>query len=338
MLRRRAPALLRELARPTARLLLPRTLFASRALSAATAPSVPLRTPRSLDAVVGTAPEGGAAPDGAAPVGLEENAGLPPGLTDDVLKCFLLTEWESPREYTAPRRALYKMQRSLQLADLWPFEVPTRMEERKKLLRVVQRLVATGAFRKPPRVSSDADGDAHTGDAQAPSGDERAPSAALGDAAQVEERAPTAPLSDVDYDARNVKCRRRLLYKISNVDVVDLDELQVTPWDPTSRPHGTPPSREPALQLLHGTPPSSPLHGTATVHAPVSVDSGRSRSAAADEETTWRGSVGGARHCRQPAAWRGTLRQPLHLRRRRGAPRRRLGGGDGRRDGCGDGR
>ena len=88
------------------------------------------------------------------------DAGLPADLTDERLKTFLLNEWEPPKPQTAVRRVLYKLQRHLQVSDLWPLEATTgttgvssaRLEEKVKLLTAVRRLVATTDILAPTHI------------------------------------------------------------------------------------------------------------------------------------------------------------------------------------------
>lgn len=114
--------------------------------AASSALATPVATAPQLHDDAGGAIEAAAA---VAELDLEQpDAGLPPGLTDDAFELFCLEQWENPRSRTNPRRSLYKLQRALQVADLWPLQLANRLEEKQKLLGAVQRLAARGLLSK----------------------------------------------------------------------------------------------------------------------------------------------------------------------------------------------
>jgi len=74
-------------------------------------------------------------------IDMTPNAGLPDGLTDDAILTFLLETWDAPKT-GPPRRKLYKLQRSLDVADVWPLKSTAfdeRLEEKEILLSAVHR-------------------------------------------------------------------------------------------------------------------------------------------------------------------------------------------------------
>ena len=92
----------------------------------------------------------------------EADSNLPDGLRDEDIKAFMLGEWDPPRRYNPPRRFLYKLQRQLEVFDLWPMaekSAASRLQNKKWLLAAVHRLGAQGAFlRMDPTHAADADG------------------------------------------------------------------------------------------------------------------------------------------------------------------------------------
>ena len=74
-------------------------------------------------------------------IDMAPNAGLPDGLTDDAILTFLLETWDAPKT-GPPRRKLYKLQRSLDVADVWPLKSTAfdeRLQEKEILLSAVHR-------------------------------------------------------------------------------------------------------------------------------------------------------------------------------------------------------
>lgn len=74
-------------------------------------------------------------------VDMTPDAGLPEGLTDDAILTFVLEKWDTPKAGPS-RRKLYKLQRALDVADLWPLKstaFDVRLQEKEKLLSAVHR-------------------------------------------------------------------------------------------------------------------------------------------------------------------------------------------------------
>lgn len=74
-------------------------------------------------------------------IDMAPNAGLPDGLTDDSILTFLLETWDAPKTGT-PRKKLYKLQRALDVADVWPLKSTAfdeRLQEKEILLSAVHR-------------------------------------------------------------------------------------------------------------------------------------------------------------------------------------------------------
>ena len=74
-------------------------------------------------------------------IDMTPNAGLPEGLTDDAILTFLLETWDAPKT-GSPRRKLYKLQRSLDVADVWPLKSTAfdeRLLEKEILLSALHR-------------------------------------------------------------------------------------------------------------------------------------------------------------------------------------------------------
>ena len=90
----------------------------------------------------------------------EANSNLPDGLSDEDIKNFMLGEWDPPRKYNPPRRFLYKLQRQLEVYDLWPLpdrNPTTRLQHKKWLLAAVHRLAAQDAFNRTSKPMDEAD-------------------------------------------------------------------------------------------------------------------------------------------------------------------------------------
>ena len=81
----------------------------------------------------------------------DADAGLPPGLTDAMLRSFILDTWEFRGNNR--RRGLYKLQRSLSVHELWVLDDPTpeaRLEGKEALLLALRRLIAQGLVAQAP--------------------------------------------------------------------------------------------------------------------------------------------------------------------------------------------
>lgn len=79
------------------------------------------------------------------------DAGLPPGLTDAMLRSFILDTWEFRGNNR--RRGLYKLQRSLSVHELWVLDDPTpetRLQGKEALLLALRRLIAQGLINEAP--------------------------------------------------------------------------------------------------------------------------------------------------------------------------------------------
>lgn len=87
------------------------------------------------------------------------NSGLPDGLTDERLQAFLLEKWEPRQSRKRQKRLLYKLQRQLQISELWPLASGSegREGEKVKLLRAVHRIADRLNTEQPPSSEEDWD-------------------------------------------------------------------------------------------------------------------------------------------------------------------------------------